>query len=317
MVLTCSRNGLLAAWRRPGLAILLWAWSVLLALPLTLPAWTWLQGGTARTPDADLLLDRFSFAVMGDLLRADPSLNLLVPAFLATALVAVVGQALTGGGLIEVLTSDDARSFLHRFFRGAGHFFWRFLRAGIYAWLLFGIASVIVTVAFGPVSRALEEMDWEPARYLGLAVRLLILALLALFVTLAFDYARIRMAREDSRRALRAFFGSLWFVARHPRATFGVWLVLAVALAVVYAAYGAYRTYVPSNTWVLILLMVVVQQVTLLVAAGVRVALVAGEIGVWDRIGEGSTFAPEIPHQTADHSQQPTQEREISPPPQV
>jgi len=284
MVLTCSRNGLLAAWRRPGLAVLLWAWSVLLALPLTFPAWTWLQGGTARTPDADLLLDRFSFGAMGDLLRTDPSLNLLVPAFLATALVAVVGQALTGGGLIEVLTSDDARSFLHRFFRGAGHFFWRFLRAGIYAWLLFGIASAIFTVAFRPVSRALEEMDWEPAWYLGLAARLLILALLALFVTLAFDYARIRMAREDSRRALRSFFSSLWFVARRPKATFGVWLVVAVLTAAVFAVYLAFCEIVPAVSWATILLALAVQQATILVRAGLRVALIASEIAIWTRM---------------------------------
>ena len=305
VVLTCSRHGFLAAWRRPGLAVLLWAWSLLLSLPLTLPAWTWLQGRTARTPGADMLLERFNFAVVGDLLRTDSPLALLAPAFFATVLIAIVGQALTCGGLIEVLTSDDARPFLHRFFRGAGHFFWRFLRAGICAWLVFGVAAVIFTLAYTPVSRALEGMEWEPAWYLGLAARLLVLGLLALFATLAFDYARIRMAREDSRRALRTFFASLWFVAAHPRATFGLWVVMAVALAAVYAAYAGFHSYVPSNTWSSILLMAAAQQITVLVAAWLRVALLGGEIAIWARLApppqplpiESQPAAqPEAPH---------------------
>jgi hypothetical protein len=284
LVLTCARNGFLAAWRAPGLAMLLWAWSLLLSIPLTLPAWTWLHGATARAPEADILLERFSFAAVGDLLRADSSFSLLVPAFFATVLVAVVGQALAGGGLIEVLTTDDARPFLHRFFRGAGHFFWRFLRAGIYAWLACGIAVAIFTLAYTPISRALEGMAWEPARYLGQAARLLILALVALLVTLALDYARIRMAREGSRRVLRSILGSLWFVAGHPKATFGLWLVTAIALAALYAAYAAFRSYVPSSTWGLILLMAGVQQLTVIAAAWLRVALLGGEIAIWARL---------------------------------
>ncbi len=291
MVVSASRNGVLAAWRRPGLAILLWVWSLLLSLPLALPAWTWLQSGTARTPDADVLLDRFTFAVIGDLLRADSSLSLLVPVFLATVFVAIVGQALTGGGLIEVLTSEDARPFLHRFFRGAGHFFWRFLRAGICAWLLFGIAAAIITVAFGPIGRALEGLDWEPAQYLGVAARLLVIALLALFITLGFDYARIRMAREDSRRALRAFFASVWFVAVHPRATLGVWLVMAVATAIVLALHFVLGARLPASGWAGILLALGAQQGVILVRAGLRVALIAGEIDVWTRIVPGAPAA--------------------------
>ena len=287
MVISVARAGLVAAWRRPGLASLLWAWSLVLALPLTLPAWSWLHGATARAPESDILLQRFSFAAIADLLRADSPLALVVPALVATALVAIVGQALTAGGLIEVLITDDARPFLHRFFRGAGHFFWRFLRVGLYAWLACGVAASSVALAFAPIVSVLGEMTWEPAAHMARAARLPIVALLVLLIAVAFDYARIRVAREGSRHALLAFLRSLWFVVRHPRATLGLWFVMAAALAAIYAAYGAFRAYVPSDTWATILLMAAVQQLTILVAAGLRVALVAGEVAVWERYNPG------------------------------
>jgi hypothetical protein len=292
MVLTCARRGFGAAWRRPGLAILLWAWSLILSLPLALPAWSWLLAGTSRAPETDLLLQRFSFAALADLVRTDPSIRWLVPAFVATALVAIVGQALAGGGLIEVLTAEDERPFPHRFFRGAGHFFWRFLRVGVYAWIGCGVAVALIAMAFEPLSVVLGELVWEPAAYLGLAVELLLVAAALLLVTIAFDFARIRMALDDSRRALRSLFSSLWFVISHPIATGGVFLVVAVALTAVYAAYAAFRASMPSNSWGLILLMAVAQQLTVIAAAWLRVALLGGELAVWERLAPPVASAP-------------------------
>lgn len=319
MVITCARTGLSAASRRPGLASLLWLWNLAFASVLALPVWTWWHGATARAPEADRLLSRFSFSVFGELVRNDPSITTLVSTFWAVALLALVGQAFVAGGTIEVLTSDDARPFLHRFFRGAGHFFWRFLRAGLVGAVAFLPVALVLTAAFGPINRALEEADWEPAWYLGQATFLFLLALLALVVFLALDYARIRMARDDSRRTIRAFFGGVRFVATHPRATIGVWLVIAVLTAVVFALYLAYDEIVPATTWGAILLTLVVQQLTVWLRAGLRVAMVAGEIEVWDRAGDSSRFAvrssqlttelrssdvgsAQVAHQSADES---------------
>jgi hypothetical protein len=67
-------------------------------------------------------------------------------------------------------------------------------------------------------------------------------------------------------------------------ATVGIFLLIAIALAAVYAAYAAFRGSVPSNTWGLILLMAVAQQATVIVAAWLRVAMLGGEIAVWERL---------------------------------
>lgn len=284
MVITCARNGLHTAWRRPGLVATLWVWNLLFAAVIALPAWTWWHGSTARAPETDILLTRFSFGVMTELMRNDASLNLLITACLTLAAAAAIAQALVAGGTIEVLTSDDARPLLHRFFRGAGHFFWRFLRAAFVGALAFLVGAIVVMAGSRPLSRALAEVDWEPAWYLGQAASLLVLGLLALLVVLALDYARIQMAADDSRRAFRSFFRGAGFVLGHPSATVGLWLVVTLVAASVLALYVAYRAAVPSHTWGLILLMLAVQQATVLARAGLRVAMVGGEIAVARRL---------------------------------
>lgn len=261
--------------------MVLWVWNLLFAAVIALPAWQWWYGSTAWSPEADIFLSRFSMGVMTELLRSSTALGVFFTTFLALALVAFVGQALVAGGTIAVLTSDDARPLLPRFFRGGGHFFWRFLRASIVGALVFAVGAVVVVAVAWPIGRVLGEVDWEPAWYLGQAMALTILALMALAVGLALDYARIRMAREDSRRALRAFVRGLAFVARHPRATLGVWLVVAVLTGVLFAVYFTCGEIVPAASTATILLMAVAQQTTMFVRAGLRVALVGAEVDVW------------------------------------
>jgi hypothetical protein len=295
MVITCAREGLRAAWRRPGLVALLWAWNVLTAAVVAWPAWTWWTRATARAPEADVLLSRFRFNVFMELVRNDSSIAVLFQLFLVVAALALIGQALVADGSIEILTATDERPFLHRFFRGAGHFFWRFLRAAIVSGVVFIAGVVALVLAFRPIGRALEEINWEPAWYLGYAALLMILAFVALVVVLAIDYARIRMVLDDARGSVRALAGAMRLVLTRPRPAIGVWLVMALASAVVFAIYYTVCAAVPTRTWAPILAMALVQQLTVLARAGLRVALVASQVEVWRRLRSAQTPAVETP----------------------
>ena len=56
------------------------------------------------------------------------------------------------GGILEVLGSkEDARVFMHRFFRGGGHFFWRFLRLSVMAFVGGAIVAGVVAAVPEPV----------------------------------------------------------------------------------------------------------------------------------------------------------------------
>ena len=193
------RDGVRLAARHPRLVCLLWAWYGLLALVPALPAWRWWNGVLGTSPEAASVLTRFDLGVFLDLVSTQGvnGLGLLAGAAMAVAAIAFVSSAFAFGGILEVFGSEgEPRSFMHRFFRGGGHFFWRFFRlaliAGVCLVLATGAISALMTGATAP----LRESEWEPAGYLlGMANLAVLLAVAALFL-LALDYARIRVSRR-------------------------------------------------------------------------------------------------------------------------
>ena len=211
------RDGLRLAARHPRLVCLLWAWYGLLALVPALPAWRWWNGVLGPSPEAASVLTRFDLGVFLDLASTQGvnGLGLLAGAAMAVAAIALVSSAFAFGGILEVFGSEgEPRTFMHRFFRGGGHFFWRYLRlaliAGVCLVLATGAVSALMTGATAP----LRESEWEPAGYLlGMANLAVLLAVAALFL-LALDYARIRVSRDDARSMLKAYASGLGFVLR-------------------------------------------------------------------------------------------------------
>jgi hypothetical protein len=194
-------------------------------------------------------------------------------------LVAFVSSAFAFGGILEVLgTEDDKRSFMHRFFRGGGHFFWRFFRLAIMAGVCLVLATGAVSALMGVATAPMSESEWEPAGYLGgVASMVVVLAVAALFL-LALDYARIRVARDDSRSMLKAYASGLGFVLRRLFTVYGIAVVFVAALAVVVSIYLAYETNAPAaGTWAAIAVLFVIQQAVVLGRVFLRVALVGAE----------------------------------------
>jgi hypothetical protein len=276
--------GIREALRQKRLAVALWLLNLLLAGAATLPAFLVLGESLSRSPEGDRLLQGFSPALFVEMLHADARVRVL-PAFAAVAgVLALLANAFTSGGVLDILTTDDRRSFLHRFGRGAGHFAGRFLRAGVAAGALVLVAGGLVMAGTKALSRSLEDAAWPPTGFAIAIVRLAFVGGIVVASLVALDLARIRVVREDDRSPVRLYASSLRLVARHPLATLGLWagnalLVLAVALA-----YLVLRSLVPAATWAGIALMAVAQQLVMLARAGLRIALFASEIALVDRL---------------------------------
>jgi hypothetical protein len=272
--------GLGTAARRPRLALMLWAWNLAIAAIVTAPVWRWWTDALSNAPAADRLLDGLDLAILAELTRYDrTSVWSLVRSSLgAGILAALVTNALVVGGVLEVLLTDDSRSFMHRFFRGAGHFFWRFLRMLVMSVVAGLIALTATGAVVGLMVRPLAESTWEPGWVLAAFIQLVILGLVVLWFYLALDYARIRVALADSRRTLRAWLGSLGFVCRRVFGTYAITTVIALLLLVVAGLYLGYCGAVPAKTRATILLMLIVQQAFMVVRSGLRVAHLGAEV---------------------------------------
>ena len=279
-------NGLRAAAKQPKLIACLWAAYFVFSLVPVLPGLAWLRAGLDVSPASADALERFDFGLLSDLLNYDRSnvFSLLFLSMVAAGMVALVASAFVMGGILEVLggggggDDSDRRTFMHRFARGGGHFFWRFIRLAVTAGVCGVLATGIVAALIGAVTAPLGESEWEPGGYLaGLLVVLSVAGTAALFL-LALDYARIRVARDDGRKMLRAYFSGLGFVVRHLVGAYGIALGIIATLAGVMLLYIAYETNSPvASTGALIAVLFVLQQITVAARVFLRVALIGAE----------------------------------------
>ena len=284
-------NGLRAAVKQPKLVALLWAGYFLLSLVPALPGLAWLRAGLDFTPASAEALRRFDFGLLFDLRNYDRSnvLSLLFLTMAAAGMVALVASAFAMGGILEVLgggsQDGDRRTFMHRFARGGGHFFWRFIGLALTAGVGCVLAASVVAAAVGAVTAPLGESEWEPGGYLAALLLIPSVGGTAALFLLALDYSRIRVARDDGRRMLRAYFSGLGFVVRHLVGAYGIALGIVAMLASVVLLYIAYETTSPvASTSALIAVLFVFQQVTVVARVFLRVSLVGAERSYFARM---------------------------------
>ena len=275
------REGLRTAARHPGLVCLLWAWYGLLALVPVLPAWTWWNRVLGYSPEAASVLKRFDLGVFRDLTfsEAVSGTSLLAGAAAVVAAIAFVSSAFAFGGMLEVFESEgDRRSFMHRFFRGGGHFFWRFFRLALVAGVCLVVATGAVSALMTGATAPMSESEWEPAGYLASLASIAALIVVAALFLLALDYARIRVARDDTRSMLKAYAVGLSFVLRRLVPAYGIAIPFIGALAVLAGLYVAYETNAPAaGTWGSIALLILIQQAVVVGRVFLRVGLVGAE----------------------------------------
>jgi hypothetical protein len=294
MIATVTREGFAAARRNPRLAATLWLLNLALALAAGVPGWLALSSVIGPLPEADGLRERFSMGLLVDLVEMRPGLigGLALAAAGVAFLGLLVGAAATGGAL-EVLTSRDDRPFAHRFGRGAGRFFVRFLRAGL-ATLV--VAALGAALTAGPLfalsGRLRRESGSELAANGAFFAGLLVGGLAVLLCLLALDAARVRVVREDARRVLPLLRSGFGVVLGHPVKWLGTWGANAAVLLLALVVYLAFRNAVPASTAALVAALFLVQQAFVLVRAWLRVALLASERELVERLRPLPPAAP-------------------------
>jgi hypothetical protein len=276
MMTTCVRSGWRAALGNRKLIATLWAWSALAALAGGAAAWRWLAEAFNHSPWADRLLERFQLGLAVELMQYDRFSPMLAlnGAVLALVVVGLISNPLVSAGVLEVIVSRDERPLLHRFFRGAGHFFGRFLRLLIISGVAAAVLVVVAAIVTRPISRPLSESSWERTSIAFGFTRFVLYAALIAFVLAVLDIARARVAMADNeiRGMLRAWFGAARFVLRHLGAVAGIYAAFGVMFVVALAAYAAIANAVPTRAWGGILLVVVLQQMFVMARAGLRIA---------------------------------------------
>lgn len=276
-------SALRRAWRTPRLTLLLWGSHLAIAGVAFYPVLRHLDGALAQSPAGDEFLRRFSLPLFADLMRAGGTWGGAIGQLLTVVVVlTLLWNVLAAGGALESLLSGDPPRLAHRFGRGAGRFFGRFLRMGLAA---APMALLLAGVFAGPIFGIRGSLDdsAEGAKFwLGLAGVMVALCAI-LLVQLALDLARVRVARDDVSKGVRVFRSTLGAVLRRPWQVLAIWVPLALAFAVVSALYLGLRQILPAGAGAPLLALFLAQQLVMIARAGMRVALWSGEIALVDR----------------------------------
>jgi hypothetical protein len=161
------------------------------------------------------------------------------------------------GGVIDRL-ARDRRTRTHGFFAACGVHFWRFLRMGIFAFLVY-------YVLFGPLHRWLfsilyddliRDLATERTALMIRGAAYLVFGFVLIFFNVIFDYARIRLVVEDRRSAIGALAAGARFVRRHLGRVSMLYLLNGLAFVLLIALYGLFSPGAPgSGPWMWLVLL--------------------------------------------------------------
>jgi hypothetical protein len=178
-------------------------------------------------------------AVLGNL--SDLADNETLPRVIAGVIAAwlLVWSFLAGGVLDRYARNRVVGST--GFFTACGTHFWRLLRLGVIAWVLYGaLFSWLHPLLFdeGVYAWATQDMTSERQAFAVRAGLYALFAALLVLVNLVVDYARVRIIVEDRRSAIFAVSAAIRFVRRHWGGVVALYALNTVGFLLVIAVYA-------------------------------------------------------------------------------
>jgi hypothetical protein len=209
-----DNRGLVAAgarlvWRHRNILWWIFAVNIMLGTLGTLPAARQLDRTLGHSLAGEQLLKGFDLGMFYELQRV-PEVNLLrfkTSSYGFAALFAAF-MLFMNGGILEVYR-QDRRLNTRDFFAASGAFFWRFARLVLFSLVPFALLRNL----YLSVDKASDYLgDKAVADQVGFVIWLsgvVIVVLIAMFVRLWFDIAKVHAVASDERRMLRSAWQGL------------------------------------------------------------------------------------------------------------
>jgi hypothetical protein len=242
---------------------------------------------------------------------AAPALPVLA-AVLGLAGLARILQLFLLGGTLQIFGVGVPFSAAV-FFSGCGRHFWRLVRLALFSLIFFAVAGAIGAglnwaglKIWGEGSAAGPLIYWSWFRVVALA------CLLGL-CSLAFDYAAIRLAVEDSGKSIRAYLGAFRLIWRTPFRTIGLYIVLWLVVLLFLAAYAGVSWLVPQTSLALVVLLFLVRQATVLAKVWSRLLFYSAQCALYRDLRPGPVPVEPAPGPLPEPSALPAEPGPVPP----
>ena len=278
-LIAALRLGLRALSLRKRMWLLFYGVTTLWALAVVAPVIALLLATLGESAWASGMAGNFDVQFIAELIfgkSAGLSFTTLMAAGAAVFAVAAIAHVFLLGGAIQLFCAHEPFSPA-AFFDGCGRHFWRFVRLAL--------VSALFYVAVMGLSRGLNGLGNEiwgegsvqtPLIYWDWFRTALVLVLFGL-VNLCFDYARIRLVAEDSRKAFRGAMASIRFVFRNFRRTAGLYAVLWASLLAILLAYRGAAELLAQPTLGIVIVLFLIRQITVIAHTGMQLVFYSSQ----------------------------------------
>jgi len=183
------------------------------------------------------------------------------------------------GGILNTFNQKKHTFSYRKFFNGAGHFFIRFLKIMCISFIWFTFLAFIINPNLKFFIQNIESEAYSeiPGFYMKLFQSAIILALL-IFAQIVFDYARIKVVKENKYNVLKTVWSSFLFVLKHPLSTIGLYAILVFITAALTILLLFLNDLAGQLTSYGIILAIITQQILIFVFITFRIHLYASEI---------------------------------------
>lgn len=266
-------QGFITANRNVRMVIYLWLVNFLFSLMIITPFYLLLNKEFSRSLVGDTMTEKFDLTWLGDIVFKYKDIHEALLGWLAVGgIIYLLFHIFLNGGVIGRIVEQRERISLGNFFSDCGKFFWRFFRVFLISLIVYAfIIGIIYKLISSLFKLWTKNASTEWPLIISSNLKFLILIFLFYTTRMFFDYVRIRLVVEDSRRTIAAtilnfsFIGKRFFKALFlyflvgmagiifSLVYFGVSKILPSSASVVVIVFIWQQLYILSRMWVKIL----------------------------------------------------------------
>jgi len=241
VILRVFEQGFQTTNRRLRMMVYLWLINFIFSVLIVTPIYFLINKEYSRSLAAEHITGGMDLFWLGDIIyKYQDIFPALVGWFLIPGILFAVLSIYLNGGMIGRIAAQNEKISMANFFGDCGKYFFRFFRVFLISLLgyliVFGVIFSIVSALFEVWTKNASS-EWP--LIFSSNIKFLILVLLFSIIRMFFDYVKIRLVVENSKKAVRATLFNFSFIGRRFFKTWALYLLVClvtVILAVIYLA---------------------------------------------------------------------------------
>jgi hypothetical protein len=225
--------------KKARMIVYLWLINFIFSVVIVTPIYFLLNKDFSRSMVADELAKGVDMILLGDMVYKHQE---ILPALLGWLLIPAILFGLLfiflNGGIIGRIASQDEKINISNFLADCGKYFFRFFRVFLISIVGYIVVFVIIFRAFSALFNLWSKnasSQWGVV--ISSNLKFLVLILLFTILRMFFDYVRIRLVVEESKKTVRATLLNFGFIAKRFFKAWLLYLLVGIITVIFIAVY--------------------------------------------------------------------------------